>query len=389
MLNSILAAPKSTFKLLGALRRAAQRKMFGPELVFNQSWEDPAIDAQALQITPKDTVLAISGAGDNILSLALSGPEKICAIDLNPAQIYLLRLKIVAARELNYSDFIHLFCLAPAPRARFIYYNSLCQCLDPDTRRFWDGHLQTLERGLYRASHFGRALGILRTYLRFTCGKGTLEEFFECGTLAEQRALYLNRIQPRWWNPLARPFAALTPVMWLFGVRRYQLERIRGPRFLDSFETGITRVLTTLPAKENFFWQQVFLGRYLVLPPYLRPENFERLKQSAGLINHHVRGLDDILRELPKGSITCFNLLDALDWLSAEETVECWTLMQRVAAPGARVLFRSIDPSYRMPDSILAHWQDHSIPCWLAQERTGVYVGLYLYKLRENATSCP
>lgn len=360
-------------------RARARHALFGRALVFNQSWEDPVIDAQALDIVPTDSVLAVSGAGDNVLSLALAGPQKIDAVDLNPAQVYVLRLKIAAAQTLDYADFYHLFCLAPAPRARAIY-STFRHRLDPETRHYWDGHVQWIERGLYRAGHFGYAVAALRAYLQLVCGTRTLEQFFECSSLAEQREFYLKRIGPRWWNPLARPFAALTPVLWLFGARRNQLKRIRGHNFANFLETGIARVLTTLPARENYFWQQVFLGRYLVLPPYLQPENFVRLEHVVSRVETRVCRLDEILCALPENSVTCFNLLDAPDWLSTDETIECWKLLERAAAPGARVLFRSIDSSYRLPDSISAHWQGGANPDWLARERTGVYAGVYLYR---------
>ena len=121
--------------------------------------------------------------------------------------------------------------------------------------------------------------------------------------------------------------------------------------------------------------------RYLTPPDYARPENFTHLKNVARSIETYVGRLEDLLGELPPGSVTRFNLLDAPDWLSSEETVRLWTLIHRVAAPGARVLFRTIDPSYCLPISILANWRDESNPVWTLEERTGVYAHVYLYVL--------
>lgn len=365
-----------------ALETILERHMFGSELVFNQSWEDPEIDRQALAITPDATVLTIAAAGDNVLSLALTQPKRVYAVDLNPAQIHLLKLKIAAAQHLDYADFWHLFSLAPAARAHSIYRRCLRSHLDSDSREFWDAHLWTLRAGLYRAGVFGRAVWLLRTYLRAVCGPRTLTQFFKCESLSEQASFYRKRIHPRWWNPLTRPFGAQLPILLLFGVHPHQARRVRGQQFADSLARGVARALSTLPARDNYFWQQVFLGRYLVPPPYLRPENFASLREAATQIVPHVGRVEDFLHDLPPRSVTHFNLLDAPDWLPVGKTIELWAMLRRTAAPQARVLFRSIDPSYRLPESVLTHWKDKSEPAWTVRERTGVYAGVYLYELR-------
>ena len=361
-----------------------EQLVFGSRLVFNQVWEDPEVDRQALAVTQNDTVLAIASAGDNALNLALAGAQKVYAIDLNPAQISLLNLKIAAAQHLAYADFYHLFSLAPAPRAEAMYAHSLRAQLDAGTRQYWDAHLAVLRRGLYRAGSFGGALWLLRNYLRVVCGPRTLEQFFECESIAEQAEFYRQRIHARWWNPVARAFAAQWAVLLLFGAHPQQARRVRTQPFADQLAANIARALTTLPARDNFFWQQVFLGRYLAAPPYMRAENFGRLKQAASRVETHIGRVENLMRGLPGASISRFSLLDAVDWLSAEQTVEWWSLIRRCATPDARVLFRSIDPMYRLPQSILADWQDASEPQWTGCERTGIYAGVHLYVRRQN-----
>jgi S-adenosylmethionine-diacylglycerol 3-amino-3-carboxypropyl transferase len=362
------------------LQNWLERMIFGSGLVFNQVWEDPAVDRQALAITADDVVLTIASAGDNVLGLALDNPKKIYTVDLNPAQIFLLRLKIAAVQQLNYTDFWHLFSLDPAPRAPVIYHK-LRSHLDSDTQRFWDSQLGLFRSGLYRAGVFGRMLWVLRTYLEIICGRYSLEQLFEAPSISEQAEFYRKRIHDRWWNRFARPFADQLPVLLLFGAHPHQAWRVRDQRFANFLASGIGRALTTLPIRDNFFWQQVFLGRYLTPPDYARPENFSRLKSVARAIETHVGRLEDLLGELPPGSVTCFNLLDAPDWLSSEETVKLWTLIRRAAAPAARVLFRTIDPSYCLPTCILANWRDETNPVWTLEERTGVYAQVYLYVL--------
>ena len=61
-------------------------------LIYNQCWEDPAVDRQALGLQPSDHVLVITSAGCNALDYALTGAE-VLAVDANPLQNHLLELK--------------------------------------------------------------------------------------------------------------------------------------------------------------------------------------------------------------------------------------------------------------------------------------------------------
>jgi S-adenosylmethionine-diacylglycerol 3-amino-3-carboxypropyl transferase len=234
---------------------------------------------------------------------------------------------------------------------------------------------------LSRAGGFGRALRLLRAYLRLVCGPRDLEALFDARPLAEQAEYYRRRIHAPWWNALVKPLAAQLPVLLLFGAHPHQARRIRGQAFADFLASGIFRTLTTLPAGDNYFWQQAFLGRYRTPPDYARPETFECLKHAVSNIETHIGRAQDVLCQLPRGQVTRFNLLDAPDWLSPAETIELWEIIRRAAAPGAKVLFRTIDPAYRLPAAILADWRDETNPAWAAQERTGVYASVRLVAL--------
>jgi S-adenosylmethionine-diacylglycerol 3-amino-3-carboxypropyl transferase len=87
----------------GALERLFARLFEG--LVYAQIWEDPEVDLAALGLGPTDRVVAIASGGCNVMSYLTAGPERVLAVDLNPAHLALLELKLAAARHL------------PAPRS--------------------------------------------------------------------------------------------------------------------------------------------------------------------------------------------------------------------------------------------------------------------------------
>ena len=70
------------------------------KLLYAQTWEDSGVLRQALALGPEDTALSIAAAGDNTLALLLDNPKRVIAIDRNPVQLEVLRLKMAALRTL-------------------------------------------------------------------------------------------------------------------------------------------------------------------------------------------------------------------------------------------------------------------------------------------------
>lgn len=59
-----------------------KHKQFNDEYIYAFTWEDARVDSRLLKITSDDVILAITSAGDNVLSYALERPKRIHAVDL-------------------------------------------------------------------------------------------------------------------------------------------------------------------------------------------------------------------------------------------------------------------------------------------------------------------
>jgi hypothetical protein len=57
--------------------------------VYNQIWEDPDVDLQALDLKPHHRLITIASGGCNVLNYLAADPAKIIAVDLNPNHIAL------------------------------------------------------------------------------------------------------------------------------------------------------------------------------------------------------------------------------------------------------------------------------------------------------------
>src|SRR5206468_952893 len=80
---------------------------------YGQCWEDADVLLEGLAIRPEHVCLSIASAGDNTLALLSRGPQRVIALDFNPAQIACLELRVAAYRELNHRELLTLMGSIP------------------------------------------------------------------------------------------------------------------------------------------------------------------------------------------------------------------------------------------------------------------------------------
>src|SRR5215472_5219734 len=119
----------------GALERLFTLMFQG--FVYNQIWEDPDVDLQALELKPHHRLITIASGGCNVLNYLAADPARIIAVDLNNNHIALTRLKLSALANLpNYEAFFRFFGEANDKANREAYDNFLSELLDATTRRY-------------------------------------------------------------------------------------------------------------------------------------------------------------------------------------------------------------------------------------------------------------
>ena len=321
--------------------------------MYNTCWEDPAVDREALRITPEDRLLVITSAGCNVLDYALTGPRRIHAVDANPRQSALLELKLAGIRRLGYGDFYAVFGNGWHPQFDELYHDALRAELSPFAREFWDGRRHWFSRrslSFYFRGLSGCVARGFRGYFRLRPGlKRDVHALFECRSLEEQRELYAARIQPEIWGRGMNWVLSRQITMSLLGVPWPQRREVEGQH--ENGVAGFVRdcfdyVAQQLPLATNYFYSVYVRGRYSpdCCPEYLKPDRFEALKDGlADRIEVHTCTVTDFLRDT-RERISRFVLLDHMDWMSCyqpQALVEEWEAIFARATPDARVIFRS------------------------------------------------
>jgi Protein of unknown function (DUF3419) len=108
---------------------------------FGLSQEDERSEARALDLRPADRVLSIVSAGEMPLSLLSMGVARVLAVDIDPAQLHLARLKLAAVCTLERCDAIRFLGYRTAsPDQRHDWFDAVLGHLSADSRAFWRAH---------------------------------------------------------------------------------------------------------------------------------------------------------------------------------------------------------------------------------------------------------
>jgi S-adenosylmethionine-diacylglycerol 3-amino-3-carboxypropyl transferase len=322
-------------------------------LVYNTCWEDPRLDRVALELKPSDRVLVITSAGCNALDYALAGAGRVYAVDMNPRQNALLELKRAAIKRLDYGDFFQMFGKGYLPNGKKIYRETLRQDLDDWARGYWDKKIKFFlnpKKSFYFRGTSGAFARIIKFYIdRWVKVRPAVDAILAAQTLEEQRKIYYEDLEPRFWTKPLRMFLNRDTALSMLGVpkaQRKQIEKHYEGGVVKFIEDCIHAVFAELPLKDNYFWRVYMTGCYTheCRPEYVSEEGYQKLR--AGAIDNVSTHTDSVTRFLERhdGKISRFILLDHMDWLSDHffpYLEDEWEAILKRADVGTRILWRS------------------------------------------------
>ncbi len=373
--------------------------------VYNQIWEDPSVDLDALKLQPHHKVVTIASGGCNVLNYLSAAPAEIIALDLNPHHVALTKLKLAALAHLpDYESFFRFFGQACDPANLTLFDTHIRDRLDPETRAYWQAsqgaprprrRIEMFARNLYRHGLLGRFIGLLHGVARLH-GKN-LEDILVAKTADEQRALFERIVAPLFESMPVRLISKSPVSLYALGIPPAQYDAL-----VSSGNGGaaailrerVERLACDFPIRENYFaWQAFGRGYDLeareAVPPYLKAENYAALKTRVSTVSVHHASLLDFLKGQPAQSLDRFVLLDAQDWMSPAQLAALWTEIDRTAhSRDARVIFRTAGEASplpeKLPPNLLTPWLYHEWQSRVlhAQDRSSIYGGFHIYVRR-------
>ncbi len=366
--------------------------------IYNQIWEDPAVDLQALELNQESRVLTIASGGCNVLNYLTEHPAHITAIDLNPYHLSLTRLKLTAMKQLpDHAAFYDFF--GHADRAGNIerYEKYIQPHMEEELDAFWQGRnmlgqkrIHMFRDGLYRHTRFGYFMRFLHWIARQTNYQP--EKILRASSLYEQQAIFSQHIAPFFDNKLVKLLGKLPMSVFSLGIppQQYKAMKAQG-NLIGQYRERVERLACTLPIHNNYFAWQGFSHSYdhekrQAIPDYLKAENYDTIRSQLGKVDTHLGSMIDFLKAQPQHSYDRFVFLDAQDWMSDEVLRQLWTEIARVGKPGTRIIFRTAAAESPLETALPAELRNQFVyeaetsAALFKQDRSAIYGGFHLYR---------
>ena len=305
---------------------------------YAQCWEDADILVEALDVQPGDVCLSIASAGDNALALLTKHPARVVALDLSPAQLACVELRVAAYRMLEHPELLELIGSTPSERRRDLYGRCRPRLGDA-ARAFWDNQPAEVAAGVGGAGKFERYFGLFRRYvLPLVHRRPRIDALLRGGSLAERQTFYQRHWDTLRWRLLFRVFFS-----------RFVMGRMgRDPSFFAYVEGSVsTRIIgrakhavTELNPADNPYLHWIMTGRHgAALPLALRPEHFDTIRANLDRLEWRCQSVEDFLASREPRSVDRFNLSDIFEYMSPENYHRLLEQIVAGARPGGRLAY--------------------------------------------------
>jgi S-adenosylmethionine-diacylglycerol 3-amino-3-carboxypropyl transferase len=320
------------------------------QIRYAQCWEDADILVEALNVKRGGRCLSIASAGDNALALLAAGAEHVVALDMNPAQLACLALRVAAYRELSHTELLELIGSRPSTQRRELYRRCRSQ-LDAATRTFWDTHGAAIDNGIGGAGKFEQYFRLFRTrVMPLVHRRQLIDQLLQGGDRPTRETFYAQRWNTWRWRLLFKLFFS-----------RFVMGRMgRDPSFFHYVEGSVAEhilahtryALTALDPSDNPYLHWILTGTHGVALPYaLRESHFAAIRARLECIEWHLLSLEDYLARYPHARFDAFNLSDIFEYMSVDNYTTLLDRLLAAANPSARLAYWNMLAARKCPPS--------------------------------------
>lgn len=317
---------------------------------YAQLWEDADVLVHALQGAAGRTFVSICSAGDNALALLTLDPERVAIVDLSPAQIECLRLRIAAMRTLDHACYLELLGARPSGFRRELLH-SVTRTMPEPSRAFWATLEDDVARygagGVGKFEHYFR---IMRTrLLPLTHSRRTIADVFVSRPPAERRQFHDRRWNTWRWQLLLKLFFS-----------RFTMGRLgRDPAFFDHVEGSVSdhvarrivHAAVDLDPADNPYLHWILTGTHgEALPLAWRPEHYDTIRDRLDRLDVRNGSFEDLIAAGIRAD--GFNLSDIFEYMDPATFARVYAELLGAAHPHARLVYWNMMAPRRVPDAL-------------------------------------
>jgi S-adenosylmethionine-diacylglycerol 3-amino-3-carboxypropyl transferase len=282
-------------------------------LRYANCWEDADILLEGLQPQPGSKILSVASAGDNSFSLLTTNPEIVIAVDVNKIQLHLVALKKAAIKELSYEEALQFLGFRHSDK-RMLFFEKIKHFLDKESEAYWIKNRNLIQKGIIHQGKFEQYFQLFcHKILPLVHSKKTTGLLLANKSAEAQKEFYQKHWNSWRWRLLFKIF---------FG--KYVMGRYgRAPGFLKEVKINVGSYifkkaeahLQNIGAQNNFILHYNLVADFgNTLPHYLKPENFQLIKQNIHCLHIRQGFAEDIDRKEDK--FDCMNLSNIFEYMN-------------------------------------------------------------------------
>ncbi|MBY6114555.1 BtaA family protein [Mameliella alba] len=328
-------------------RRIDQRASF-ERIRYAQAWEDADVLTQAMGEVRGGELVAVCSSGDNALALLLSDPAAVHAVDISPAQIECLNLRLGAYAALTHAEFLELMGARASTRRAMLLSRALSDVSD-QTRAFWADLTPQVEA--HGAGGVGKFEGYFRLFSRYMLplvhSRATIDGIFEPRDPAARQAFFDTRFDTWRWRLLVKLFFSRA-AMGLLGRDPAFFEHVQGSVADHVFSRLRHAGIDTDPSQNPYLHWIMKRCHGTALPLPWRAEAYEVIRHRLDRIRPHP-GTAETLNVTDAAG---FYLSDIFEYMSPDLAARVYGRFLDMARPGARLVYWNMMAPRRVPAAL-------------------------------------
>jgi S-adenosylmethionine-diacylglycerol 3-amino-3-carboxypropyl transferase len=303
---------------------------------YANCWEDADILIKGLNPAPESKILSIGSAGDNSFSLLTTYPQLVVAVDVNKIQLYLIELKKVCIQHLSYEELLAFLGFRPSDKREQVF-NQVKQHLSEEVRNYWQKNIIQIQNGIISQGKFEKYFQLFSgKILPWIHSSNTTEKLLSSKSETEQHQFYHSKWNSWRWRLLFKIFFSKY-VMGKYGRDPEFLKEVKVPVGEHIFNKA-GKHLQSKDAQNNFILRYNLTGSFgNLLPHYLQPENFEKVKTNLHKLEIFEGYAEDAIKKF--GTFHAMNLSNIFEYMDTELFTKTAQQLIDATVPGGRLAY--------------------------------------------------
>jgi len=305
------------------------------KVYFSSVWEDYCSLKTGLSLQENDTVLSISSSGDNIFNFVADKVKKVIALDINPAQLYLAKLKLEIIRQCDSQKTAELLTGNGNKTENKNLIDKLLSS-DESFRKYLSSY--DFSQGIENIGEFEKkVLPIITLFTKKFLHENDFQSF------TPKKANFWIRILPILFSfrGSCKLFLPDFPYQYI------------NVSIGKSLQESLEKFLSFNDLSKNWYAQKIYYADYKLLPPFLCSDNFQYIKSNWWKIDFVENDVLNFLKQQDDSSIDKINLSDIFDWCSQEEYIQVLQESYRVLSPSGRIFYWELFVSRELPSDMV------------------------------------